>query len=1160
MKKTIFKNLYFWTILISFIVSLLIIFLWPYLFDSLKSLSSRLLIASSIFSITIITILLIIVFKKPETKEVIEQKRKEKELEDEFKKIINEKVNDLKTKFKEAIKIIKKSSLYKDKRNAKYELLWYLVLGDSKEGKTTLIESSGLSFPLNIDYQNKSVVEEGSSQKFQWYFAEHSIFIDVPGNYIQLKENKEDSIVWKKFLELFVEKRWRRPINGIILTISVEKILNYSEKELEQYAKDLRDRFDELSKAFMSSIPIYLIVTKCDQISGFNEYFNDLKEDEKDEILGITLNEDENIESGLIKPKLEKLLKRLSSSILTKLHYEWEEKNRSKTYLFTDNLSQLFDKTTLFIDICFAQTRYRKSLMLRGLYFTSVSCMENQNALISEEQLEYSNTNKKGFFIYKILKDIVFPESEILKMDDNYKKKLKRNQIIAYTLSFLLIVFSTVFIVNDFITHNNTLKKLEKSYLKYKIQRNKTYNSDSFKDIALVLNNLQEIKQLDKTKVANNFWNLIFYKTDDRREKLETIYTNDLKQLLLKRVELDIQTQIKRDLNDFDLSWDNTKAYVMLKRTDKLDKKFLRLYMSKRWNELYKSYPKLQNSLNFHWENTLNAGFKPQKLNSDLLKVARNRLMKFGLDALSYKSLKIKIKTLNLKDFTFSQALIGNLNVFKGSNFKIPGMFTKEGHSLMMKDGKALTKKVLENNWVLGRKEELTQAFIDANYKKILSLYYSEYKEQWLKALSSLSIPKKGRITVLNNQLSTFSSADSPIYSIILALKDNTDIYTPTEMLKLKASSNGNVTRAVAATVAPGQIGRAVAKNALDNNKDSRLIDNRSIKNLREFFKPYHQLLDKNEQALELLQSATKKLNSVYKTMVSLDSSVNSSFESFRLVKDRVEGRIEPFVVSYNTLPIHIRKWYLQLLQNNWFFILKEAKVYLNKKYKEDLFLFYEQKIMNKYPLSNTKNDYIRLEDFNDFFKKDGIIDNFYKNYISLFIKINKLNNSYSINNLDGASLNINKVFIDSLIKSFKIKKSFFRNSGSLGFILSIKPYVLGGNLSTMQLTYNDDILYYEHGPIKNKNLIWPPSSLNSVVKFELFDLNSEPVVSKYLDNDWAIFQIFEKFKIKKDSNDSVIIKYEDKKYTGSFYLKGETSQAFTKYNYLKTFKLPKSL
>lgn len=108
MKKPILKNPFFWAILISFIISLLIIFVWPYLFESLQSLSSRLLVSSSILFTTIITILLIIVLKKPETKEVIEEKRREKELENEFKKVINEKVSDLKIKFKEAIKIIKK--------------------------------------------------------------------------------------------------------------------------------------------------------------------------------------------------------------------------------------------------------------------------------------------------------------------------------------------------------------------------------------------------------------------------------------------------------------------------------------------------------------------------------------------------------------------------------------------------------------------------------------------------------------------------------------------------------------------------------------------------------------------------------------------------------------------------------------------------------------------------------------------------------------------------------------------------------------------------------------------------------------------------------------------------------------------------------------------
>ncbi|RXJ93903.1 type VI secretion system membrane subunit TssM [Malaciobacter molluscorum] len=1156
MKKPFYKSFYFWSIFLSFIISLLIIFLWPYLFDNLKTLSSRLLLSSIIMSLTIITILLIIVFKKPETKEILEDKKRKKELENEFKKLINTKVSDLKNKFKEAIKIIKKSSLYKNKRRAKYELPWYLVLGDKNEGKTTLLESSGLSFPLNVNYDTKSVVEESNSQNFQWFYAEHSIFIDVPGNYIEQKENKEDPFVWEKFLNLFVKKRWRRPINGIILTISIDKLIDYTEKELEQYAKDLRDRFDELSLAFMSSIPIYLIITKSDKIEGFNEYFNDLKEDEKDEILGITFDDKEkNIDTAIVKPQLEALLKRLNSSILTKLHYEWEENNRPKTYLFTNNLSKVFEKTTLFIDMCFAQTRYRKPLMLRGLYFTSVPCEDNHNALITEEQLEYSR-NKKGLFIKKLLNDIIFPESEILKMDENYKKKFKKNQIIAYAASFIFVIFTTIYMLNDFISHNNTLKQIEKDYLKYQINRKKVYATDSFDQIAQILNNLKNIENLDKEKIGNNFYNLIFFKVDNRREFLEKIYYEDLTNLLLKRVELDIQSQIKDELNNFDSTWENTKAYVMLNRIDKLDKVFLEEYMAKRWNILYKDYPSLQNNLNYHWMNILNKGFIAQNLNNDLLKVARNRLMQFGIDALSYKSLKAKVENLNLRDFSFSQ-IFETPDIFNGADLKINGLFTKEGHNLMMKEGRELTKQVLQNNWVLGKKSQLTQAQISESYKKILSLYYSEYKKEWLKAITMLNIPNKSRITELNNQLSIFSSATSPIYNIINAIKENTDIYTPEEKLKLKAKSNENVTKAVATTVAPGRIGRALAKNVLEKDQ---LIDNKSIKNLREFFKPYVQLLDENDQPLELLSRATAKLDKVYKTMISLDSSVNSTFEALRLVKDRVEGRVEPIVVTFNSLPIHVNKWYKQLLQNNWYFILSQAKNYMNKKYKEDVYLFYEQKLASKYPIYNTKSDYIKLEDFNDFFKKDGIIDTFYKNYVSLFININKLNNTYKINNLDGTSISVNKTFIDSLLKSFKVKKAFFRNSGSLGFTINIKPYVLGSNLATMQLTYNGNTIYYEHGPIKNQKINWPANSLDSVVKFNLYNLKGKQVISKYLDNDWAILQVFNNFKVKKESNDSVIIKYEDKKYTGSFIIKGETSQAFTKYNYLSTFKLPKGI
>ena len=260
--KSILKNVFFWIIITALIFSLLVLFVSPYLFESFKSLTLRLFISFVIFFGTVTAVLLYTLFVKDEVKKKLREKKEQLKRRKEHSGVINEKIQDLKTRFSEAMRIVKNSSIYKNKQIAGYELPWYLMVGAETEGKTSLLESSGLDFPLNINYEKRSVVEEGSTKSFQWYFAEHAIFVDMPGNYISQSRSEEDTALWESFLSLFGKKRWKRPINGIILTISVDTLMSKTEIELEQYAKDLRDRFDELSNSFMSNIPIYLLVTK----------------------------------------------------------------------------------------------------------------------------------------------------------------------------------------------------------------------------------------------------------------------------------------------------------------------------------------------------------------------------------------------------------------------------------------------------------------------------------------------------------------------------------------------------------------------------------------------------------------------------------------------------------------------------------------------------------------------------------------------------------------------------------------------------------------------------------------------------------------------------------------------------------------------------------
>ncbi len=70
-------------------------------------------------------------------------------------------------------------------------------------------------------------------------------------------------------LDLLRTHRRRRPINGILLAISLSDLLVRDENERKRHIEAIRTRIQELTKSFGMQIPVYLLITKCDLIPGF---------------------------------------------------------------------------------------------------------------------------------------------------------------------------------------------------------------------------------------------------------------------------------------------------------------------------------------------------------------------------------------------------------------------------------------------------------------------------------------------------------------------------------------------------------------------------------------------------------------------------------------------------------------------------------------------------------------------------------------------------------------------------------------------------------------------------------------------------------------------------------------------------------------------------
>jgi len=106
----------------------------------------------------------------------------------------------LKEKMALAIATLKSSELgVKYRGNAAlYALPWFMVIGPSAAGKSTLLKNSGLHFPFT-NREDLQVKGFGGTRNCDWWFANEAVILDTAGRYTTEDEDQEE---WIEFLHL----------------------------------------------------------------------------------------------------------------------------------------------------------------------------------------------------------------------------------------------------------------------------------------------------------------------------------------------------------------------------------------------------------------------------------------------------------------------------------------------------------------------------------------------------------------------------------------------------------------------------------------------------------------------------------------------------------------------------------------------------------------------------------------------------------------------------------------------------------------------------------------------------------------------------------------------------------------------------------------------
>src|SRR5262249_34930452 len=147
-------------------------------------------------------------------------------------------VETLRARFETALKVLRRARSANAPRSLRarlaawspthylYQLPWYVFIGAPGSGKTTALLNSGLRFPLAEELGPEAVRGVGGARNCDWWFTDEAVLLDTAGRYTtQDSDRAVDSQAWSGFLDLLKKHRPRRPINGVLLTISASDLV-----------------------------------------------------------------------------------------------------------------------------------------------------------------------------------------------------------------------------------------------------------------------------------------------------------------------------------------------------------------------------------------------------------------------------------------------------------------------------------------------------------------------------------------------------------------------------------------------------------------------------------------------------------------------------------------------------------------------------------------------------------------------------------------------------------------------------------------------------------------------------------------------------------------------------------------------------------------------
>jgi len=344
-----------------------------------------------------------------------------------------------------------------------YSLPWYILVGEPGSGKTEAIRHCNVGFPPGLQDQLQGV---GGTINMNWWFTNHAIILDTAGRLMFEEIEPGATSEWREFLKLLRSNRPNCPINGMLLCIPSDSLIKDTADELERKGAKIAQQLDQIQRALGVRFPVFVMITKCDLINGFREFFEDITDPQlQHQIMGWSNPAplDEPFNPELVDQHLqtvaERLHRRRLGLLLDPVNTEDASARRTDQvdalYAFPKTMMGIAPRLRRYLEMIFVAGEWSaKPLFLRGIYFTS--SMREGSALDAEladvlgvpvESLPEGKVweRDRAYFLRDLFMNKVFREKGLVTNASNAKGRQRRRKGIVLGAGFLSVILLAVF-------------------------------------------------------------------------------------------------------------------------------------------------------------------------------------------------------------------------------------------------------------------------------------------------------------------------------------------------------------------------------------------------------------------------------------------------------------------------------------------------------------------------------------------------------------------------------------------------------------------------------------------------------------------------------------------------------------------------------------------